>query len=58
MLLIGVAIFSYVMGIFIEVIEKTKACAADLEDLELLGKFTGVMKHFNRGREMNDELKV
>jgi len=58
MLMFGVAIFSYIMGIFIEVLEKSKASAAPLDDLEMLSKFFGLMKHFNKGKPLNDTFKI
>jgi len=58
MLMFGVAIFSYIMGIFIEVLEKSKASAADLDDLEMLSKFFGLMKHFNKGKPLDDTFKT
>ena len=58
MLLFGVAIFSYFMGIFIAVIEKSKASAADLDNLELLSKFFGLIKHFNKDKPMENSFKM
>lgn len=46
-LLSGVAIFSYIMGNFIQILEEMKAFARDLEDADNLAKFFGTMKHFN-----------
>lgn len=57
MLLFGVAIFSLFMGTFIEMIEKYKEVARDLEDGDGLAKFFGVLKRFNGGIDINIELK-
>jgi hypothetical protein len=46
-LLIGVAIFSYIMGNFITILQEMKEFAADLDDGDNLSKFFGTMKHFN-----------
>ena len=50
MLIFGVAIFSYFMSILIEVLEKSKASAASLDKLEMLSRFFGLIKHFNKGK--------
>ena len=55
-LLIGVALFSYVMGNFIEIIQEMKIFAADLEDADNLAKFFGTMKHFNTSVPMKTQL--
>ncbi len=56
-LLIGVAIFSYILGQFIETVEIVKAVEADLDDFDNLGKFSGMIKNFNKGIPMNSKLK-
>ena len=57
MLLFGVAIFSLFMGTFIEMIEKYKEVARDLEDGDGLAKFFGVLKRYNGGVDIKLELK-
>ena len=57
MLVSGVAIFSYIMGIFIEVLEKQKTSDADIDEFELLSKFFGLMIHFNKSRPLDENLK-
>lgn len=47
MLLFGVAIFSYILGIFREIIEEVGTFNADLDDGDNLARFFGVMRHFN-----------
>ena len=48
-MLLGVAIFSLIMGEFIEMLESVKELQADHEDGEALAKFFGVLITFNRG---------
>jgi len=57
MLLFGVAIFSYIMGVFIEILQQYQAVTAAIDDYEKLSKFFGLMKHFNKGRPINDVFK-
>jgi hypothetical protein len=52
-LLMGVLIFSYVMGSFTEILETFKEVDADMEDGEGLSRFFGLIKHFNKGRLIN-----
>ena len=56
LLLAGVATFSYIMGIFTEIINKFLALDEDVEDSENLMKFFKMMKAFNGHREI--DLKI
>ena len=47
MLLFGVAIFSYILSIFRDIIQQVSTFNADLDDGDNLAKFFGIMKHFN-----------
>jgi hypothetical protein len=57
-LLVGVAIFSYVMGNFTEILDTFKEIDAEMEYGDELSKFFGLIKHYNKGRFLNRELKV
>ena len=57
MLLFGVAIFSYIMGVFIEILSQYQAVTAAIDDYENLSKFFGLIKHFHKGRPINDKFK-
>ena len=57
MLVSGVAIFSYIMGVFIEILQQYESVTAELDDYENLSKFFGMFKHFNKGKPIHDELK-
>ena len=57
MLLFGVAIFSYLMSCFIDILEETKASNADPELHEELSKFFGLMKKFNKGKQIDEKFK-
>lgn len=48
-LLFGVAIFSYIMGQFIEIIQDAQNFAADNGDDDELNRFFGVILHYNQG---------
>jgi len=57
-LLIGVAIFSIVMGNFSDILQQIKDMNADLDDSETLSKFLAVMTKFNLNKPMKNKLKV
>lgn len=56
-LLGGVAIFSYIMGVFIEILQSIFALTADVQDDESLSRWFGLIKRFNYGRPVSQELK-
>jgi hypothetical protein len=56
-LLSGVAMFSYLMGNFIQILGSYQKLNADLDDGDTLAKFFGMMKHFNEDKPINIELK-
>ena len=56
-LLFGVAIFSYIMGIFINILDKYQNLNADLDEGDKLSKFFGVIKFFNDNVMINQDLK-
>ena len=48
-LLFGVAIFSYVMGNFIEILDKSQTIGRGFDNGDNLSKFFGLIKQFNKG---------
>lgn len=52
-MLFGVAVFSYIMGNFVEVLNDFKNFDADLDQGDELSKFIGVLKKFNGGRDID-----
>ena len=56
-LLAGVALFSYLMGNFIEILDEYQNLNKDLDDGDTLAMFFGMMKHYNEGESINFELK-
>ena len=56
-LLLGVAIFSYIMGNFISVLEQFQAFHEDLDEGDQLSKFFGTIKKFNNNIQIDLELK-
>lgn len=50
-LLFGVAIFSYIMGNFIQILDEFKSYNKELDQGDELNKFFGVLKHFNGDKE-------
>ena len=46
-LLLGVAIFSYIMGIFIDILTQFKEFNADFNQDDILSKFFEILKKFN-----------
>jgi len=56
-LLLGVAIFSYILGEFSLVLSQYQAVVAEIDDYECLSQFFGTMKHYNKGKNINQNLK-
>ena len=57
-LLVGVAIFSYIMGNFIEILISIQDLNADSDDGENLSKWFGLIKRFNSSRSISNDLKL
>jgi len=56
-LLFGVTIFSYIMGIFIEILGSYERLNAELDEGDKLTQFFGMMKHFNGNVPLKQELR-
>ena len=56
-LLLGVAIFSYIMGNFIDIINQIGQWNEELEDDDRLNKFYGVIAKYNGNEPMDVQLK-
>ena len=56
-LLFGVAIFSYIMGIFITILEEFQQLNAELDEGDNLTKFFGLIQYFNDNIPVNLTLK-
>lgn len=56
-LLFGVAIFSYIMSIFIEILDQYKNLNADLDEGDDLSKFFGLLRRFNDNVPIKLQLK-
>jgi hypothetical protein len=56
-LLSGVAMFSYLMGNFIDILGSYQNLNAELDDGDTLARFFGMMKHFNDDEPIKIELK-
>jgi hypothetical protein len=57
-LMFGVAIFSLMMGNFIDILTEFKEFDADLDQGDELAKFFNIMMHFNKNEEINPTLKL
>jgi len=57
-LLIGVAIFSYIMGNFIEILISIQDLNNDFDEGENLSKWFGLIKRFNSSRSISLDLKL
>jgi hyperpolarization activated cyclic nucleotide-gated potassium channel 1 len=55
-LLFGVMIFSYIMGVFIEMIDTVKMRSQDLGDEDQLSKFFVFLTKFNYGKRVDQKL--
>ena len=56
-LLMGVAIFSYIMGMFTEILQTFISLNASLSEDEDLAKFFGLIKRFNKNKDLNIDIK-
>ena len=56
-LLFGVAIFSYIMGNFIEILDSFKLLTAEIDEGEELARFFGILEKFNRNKTIDILLK-
>jgi hypothetical protein len=57
-LVIGVAVFSFIMGNFIEILLNYKAVTAENGNQDDLTKWLGLLARFNKGRPLNKELTL
>ena len=57
-LLFGVAIFSYIMGKFIEILDQFKDFNRELDEGDALSKFFGILNKFNNGTDIDFKLKI
>ena len=57
-LMFGVSIFSYILGIFGEMIGKLRGFNDDESDSERLDQFFSLMKKFNGGRNIKKSLRT
>ena len=55
-LLFGVAIFSYIMGNFIEILDQFKSYNKDLDDGDKLNQFIGVLVRFNGNKNLDKKM--
>ena len=53
LLLFGVSIFSYIMGIFIEILEEVKQMNQGLDEGEALSKFFLILQKYNNSKPIN-----
>jgi len=51
--MIGVAVFAYVMGNFLEILIVIKNINEDLEDGDKLAGFIGLLKNFNKDEDIS-----
>jgi ABC-type siderophore export system fused ATPase/permease subunit len=56
-LVLGVMIFSYIMGNFIAMIESYKVLNAEPDEGDELSKFFGLMKRYNKNKDLKPDLK-
>ena len=53
----GVIIFSYIMGEFISMLENYQVLNGEIDDGDNLSKFFGMMKKYNKNRQIKQDLK-
>lgn len=52
-LLVGVMVFSLIMGIFMEIVNKLQELGQNNEDADALSRFMGLLHKYNNGRLIN-----
>ena len=57
-LLFGVAIFSIVMGNFIEIFDSFIGMNKEFDEGDMLSKFFGLIKQFNKGQSIKNDMKI
>jgi len=57
LLFVGVIIFSYILGCFTGILDTFKDVDAEMEDGEGLSQFFGLIKHYNKGRFLDQDIK-
>ena len=58
LLLIGVSVFSYLMGNFLDILGTYHDLNANFDDGNTLAKFFGVLKYYNDGEAINQDFKL
>jgi len=56
-MMFGVAIFSYIMGNFVQIFAQAKLSREPINYGDDLSRFFGVLKSFNEGEEIDKKLK-
>ena len=56
--LIGVSVFSYLMGVFIEIIMKFQLLNVDLDEGDQLTQFFSMMNKMNGDKQIDQKLKL
>jgi hypothetical protein len=57
-LMFGVAIFSYIMGNFIQIVEQIREFKQEIDEGDELTKFFGLIQRFNHGKPIDQHLMV
>ena len=57
-LLFGVAIFSYIMGIFIDMLDSFKMANAELDEGDELSRFFGLLRKFNNKKSFDNKTMI
>lgn len=58
LLLIGVSVFSFLMGNFLDILGTYNDLLANFDDGDTLSKFFGVLKYYNGGEDIKHDFKV
>lgn len=51
-------VFSYIMGNFIAMLENYRVLNGEIDEGDQLAKFFGLMKRFNKNKDINENLKT
>ena len=56
-LFFGVAIFTYILDEFVNILESYQTVIKDTDEYELLARFIGILKHYNKGKSLDSKFK-
>jgi hypothetical protein len=54
--IIGIRVFGFILNIFLEIINTTRMMGSELDDLDNLNRFLGILTQFNGGKPIKRDI--